>query len=68
MFRATERAVRLVKMRDLLLSGSWTVDALAHTLDVHPNTVKRDLVSLQLPPLSVPLQVDDEGHWYVTRL
>jgi hypothetical protein len=27
--------------------------------------VRNDLVDLQLPPLSVPLQVDERGRWYV---
>lgn len=64
---AAVRAVRLRALERLLRDGPCTTCRLAVELDVHERTIKRDLVDLQLPPLCVPLAVDDDGRWYVMR-
>lgn len=63
--RSAKRAVRLLAIRDALYGRPYTVQQLAVLLQVSNDVVRNDLVDLQLPPLSVPLQVDDRGRWYV---
>jgi len=63
--RSAKRAVRLLAIRDALHERPHTVQQLAAQLQVSDDAVRNDLVDLQLPPLSVPLQVDERGRWYV---
>ena len=64
---AAVRAVRLRALERLLKDGPRTIESLASELEVHPRTIKRDMVDLQIPPLCVPLAVDDRGRWYIMR-
>ncbi|MGI6376445.1 MAG: hypothetical protein GX601_06790 [Anaerolineales bacterium] len=63
--RSVKRAARLVLLRDALQREPHTVRQLAALADVEQRTIYKDLIDLQLPPLSVPLQVDERGRWYV---
>lgn len=65
MTQAVVRAVRLRALEKLLREGPRHTYSLASELEVDERTVKRDLVDLQIPPLCVPLAVDDCGRWYV---
>jgi len=57
------RAVRLVYIHDLLKQGPHTIQGLAVLCDVSPKTVARDLVDLQLAPMSMRLRALDGGRW-----
>jgi len=59
----TARAVRLVYIHDLLKQGPHTIQGLAVLCDVSPKTVARDLVDLQLAPMSMRLRALDGGRW-----
>ena len=63
--RSAKRAMRLLAIRDALHERPLTVQQLSAMLEVSDDAVRNDLVDLQLPPLSVPLQVDEHGRWYV---
>jgi len=62
----TIRAVRLVYIHDLLKQGPHTIQGLAVLCDVSPKTVARDLVDLQLAPMSMRLRALD-GRWTVAE-
>jgi DeoR/GlpR family transcriptional regulator of sugar metabolism len=64
MARDTIRAVRLVYLYDLLKQGPHTIQGLAVLCDVSPETVARDLVDLQLAPMSVRVRALD-GRWTI---
>lgn len=42
-----KRAIRLMKLVDLLKAGPCTIEALAETLTVTPRTIRADLLDLQ---------------------
>ncbi len=64
MSQSATRAVRLVYIRDLLYERPRSVEELARLCEVSVDTIYRDLIDIQLEPLSVPLQVVD-GRWRV---
>mgnify|MGYP001017163181 CR=1 FL=1 len=66
MARDTIRAVRLVYIRDLLQQSPQSIRDLASLCEVSPETIARDLVVLQLPPMSMRLRVVD-GRWTVVE-
>jgi|LSQX01.2.fsa_nt_gb predicted DNA-binding transcriptional regulator YafY len=59
------RAARLVHIRDLLLEKPRTAEELALLCEVSLSTIYRDLVHLQIEPLSLPLYVADGNKWVV---
>lgn len=61
------RAARLVYIRDLLMEEPHTIRQLAHLCDVQERTICRDLVTLQIPPINLPLWSDDDGYWHILR-
>jgi len=63
--RNAKRAVRLMAVRDALYREPLTVQQLAMQFGVSDDAIRGDLVDLQIPPLSVPLLVDNQGRWYV---
>jgi len=66
MSQAASRAARLIHMRDLLLERPRTTQELALLCDISMSTVCRDLVTLQMEPLRLPLVVEG-GCWKVMR-
>jgi len=64
MSQSATRAARLVYIRDLLYERPHSVDDLARLCEVSIDTIYRDLIDIQLEPLSVPLLVED-GRWRV---
>lgn len=61
------RAARLMYIRDLLQQEPRTVAELARLCEVRERTIYLDLVTLQIPPLNVPLQADANGRWYIAQ-
>ena len=61
----TIRAVRLVYIHDLLKQEPQSIRDLALQCGVSNDTITRDLVDLQLAPLSVRLRVVDGDRWTV---
>ena len=64
MSQSATRAARLVYIRDLLYERPRSVQELAALCGVTRMTIYRDLIDIQLEPLSVPLQVEG-GCWRV---
>jgi len=64
MSQSATRAARLVYIRDLLHEQPHSVEDLARLCEVSIDTIYRDLIDIQLEPLSVPLIVED-GRWRV---
>jgi len=64
MNQSATRAARLVYIRDLLYQQPRSVMELARLCEVSRDTIYRDLIDIQLEPLSVPLIVED-GRWRV---
>ena len=65
MARDTIRAVRLVYIRDLLQQSPQSIRDLASLCEVSPETITRDLVDLQLAPISLSLRVVGGDRWAV---
>ncbi len=61
------RAARLMYIRDLLQQEPRTVAELARLCEVRERTIYFDLVTLQIPPLNVPLQADANGRWHIAQ-
>ena len=61
------RAARLMYIRYLLEEEPRTVAELARLCEVRERTIYFDLVTLQIPPLNVPLQTDENGRWHIIR-
>lgn len=59
------RAARLVHIHDLLVEEPHSIKDLALLCDVSPETITRDLVTLQLAPMSLRLRVVDGDRWAV---
>ena len=59
------RAARLVHICDLLEQSPHSIKDLALLCDVSADTIMRDLVDLQLTPLSVRLRVVGGDRWAV---
>lgn len=59
------RAARLLYIRDLLRERPHTAQELACLCEVSLYTIYRDLVSLQVEPLSEPLVVIDGNRWTI---
>lgn len=53
--QSMSRAVRLVYLRDLLLTKPHTTDELAQLCNVSERTIYRDLADLQDDPFHVPI-------------
>ena len=64
MSQSATRAARLVYIRDLLYQQPRSVTELARLCEVSRDTIYRDLIDIQLEPLSVPLLVEG-GRWRV---
>ena len=64
MSQSATRAARLVYIRDLLYQKPRSVTELARLCEVSRDTIYRDLIDIQLEPLSVPLLVEDR-RWRV---
>ena len=64
MGQATKRAARLMYIRDLLVQQALSANDLAIMCDVTIATIYRDLVDLQIEPLSVPLCTCG-GKWFI---
>lgn len=58
MNQSATRAARLVYIRDLLYEQPHSVEDLARLCEVSIDTIYRDLIDIQLEPLSVPLIVE----------
>lgn len=63
--RDAKRAARLLALRDMLYRAPHTVEQMAAESGVSKRTIYNDLIDLQIPPLSVPLLVDEHARWYV---
>jgi predicted DNA-binding transcriptional regulator YafY len=61
------RAARLMYIRDLLQQEPRTVAELAHLCGVKRRAIYYDLMTLQIPPLNVPLQADERGRWHIAQ-
>jgi predicted DNA-binding transcriptional regulator YafY len=61
-----DRAVRLVRMIQLLQRQSWRARELAEYFGVSHRTVNRDILDLQSWPLRVPL-IEEGGRWQVFK-
>lgn len=67
MSQSATRAARLVYIRDLLHEQPHSVEDLARLCEVSIDTIYRDLIDIQLEPLCVPLQVEND-RWFVADL
>jgi DeoR/GlpR family transcriptional regulator of sugar metabolism len=59
------RAARLVHICDLLEQSPHSIKDLALLCEVSPETITRDLVDLQLAPISLSLRVVGGDRWAV---
>lgn len=59
------RSGRLVHIRDLLEKSPHSIKDLALLCEVSNDTITRDLVDLQLAPISLSLRVVDGDRWTV---
>ncbi len=64
--RAIVRAVRLMRLVELLEARPWRSSELARELGVSQRTINRDLLDLQSEPLRKPL-VCDGWEWFMWR-
>lgn len=62
MSEVCKRAQRLVAIRDMLAERAYTAEELAREFEVDRDTICRDLVDLQIPPLNVSLAAEG-GKW-----
>lgn len=61
--RVSERALRLLAMRDTLRQHSASANDLAQEFGVSRRTAERDIATLQEAPLHTPLWQDAQGKW-----
>lgn len=59
------RAMRLLRLLDLLRERGWTTQELAERFGVSQRTIQRDILDLQGHPVYAPLITRTETRWRI---